>query len=474
MRQTRRILYSTILAAGLAACGRSPSQSFDRGVACYREEKFAQAASHFEKAVLGGAPTAQAWNFLGVCRLQTGNPAAAITAFQEALKLDPAFSPAKYNLALAHSDSNQPEQAIPLLRSLTQTGHCPPSVYYQLGRLYVATGAWAPAKQAYANLTDADKSADIQNSLGVIESRLGNFKQARTHFETAAHLEPNMPAVYLNLATLEHHYLGQKTDAVHHYQKFLDLLPKSEQREDIRLAIVQLTQEPVKPIEKPVPAKPVEPPPAPTPPPPPPPKPVASQDLPAVAQTEPKPVAVSPIAPVAPPKPVVKRRTPVTVPALKAGDRSLAKAAFYAGIGYQQKGNPTGAVTAYNRAITADPSYPQPYYNLAIAYVELRQPDKALDNYELALAADPSYRDARYNYAILLQNQGYATDAVVQYEKILEKNPKDSALHLICASLYARDPQTKDKARSHYQAVLRLTPETPAGRDARDWLGKNP
>jgi hypothetical protein len=29
-------------------------------------------------------------------------------------------------------------------------------------------------------------------------------------------------------------------------------------------------------------------------------------------------------------------------------------------------------------------------------------------------------------------------------------------------------------ASGDYQAVLRLTPDTPAGRDARDWLGKNP
>ncbi|MEI6084228.1 MAG: tetratricopeptide repeat protein [Verrucomicrobiota bacterium] len=460
---------SATLAVTLAACGRSPSKAFDRGVASYRDGNFAKAAGYFEKAVHGATPTAQAWNFLGVCQLQTGNTADAIKSFQATLELDPSHAPARYNLALAYLETNQPDQAIPLLRQLTQAGQCPPSVYYQLGHAYVTTGAWAPAKLAFAKLTDADTSADIQNSLGVIETRLGNFKQAKTHLESAAHLDPNLPAVYLNLATLEHHYLGQKSVAVQHYQKFLELLPKSEQREDIRLAIAQLTQDTSKPVEIPVP-KPVEPKPAP-------PQPVVVPNVPVVEKIEPKPapvVVITPVAPVVPPKPVVKRRTPVSVGTLKAGDRTKAKTAFNEGITQQQQGKPNAAIAAYGRAVAADPSFAQPYYNLAIAYVEMRLADKALDNYELALAADPDFSNARYNYAIILQKQGYLTDALAQYELFLAKNPKDASLHLIAASLYARDPQTKDKARQHYQAVQKLTPDSPAGRDARDWLSKNP
>ncbi|MCG3147655.1 MAG: Lipopolysaccharide assembly protein B [Verrucomicrobiae bacterium] len=449
------------LLATVVACSRSAPDAFERGLAYYREDKFAKAAGYFEQAVTSGTPTAQAWNFLGVCHLHSGNTNGAVHAFEETLKLDPGHAAAKYNLALAYIESHQIEPAIPLLRQLTQTAQCPPSVHYQLGRALVQSAAWLPAKQALNKLHDADTNADVQNMLGVIETRLGNFKQAKHHFESAAQIDPAVPAPTLNLAVLEHHYLGQKSAAVEHYQKFLDQTPKTEQREDIRLTIAQLTQETQKPVEPPAPKVA---PPAPAPPP----KPVAPVETP-VVEPKPAPVAVAP-----PPKPTVKRRTPVVVGSLRAGDRTKARADFNEGVKQQQLGKTAAAVTAYTRAITTDPAYGQAYYNLGIAAVELNQPEKALEYYEYALAADPDFSNARYNYAIILQKQGYLADAVAQYERLLVKTPQDASLHLIVASLYARDPQAKDKARQHYQAVQRLTPNTPAGRDARDWLQKNP
>ena len=414
--------------AGTTACSRSPSKNFETGVAYFKDDDFARAAGCFEQAIKTGVPTAQAWNFLGASRLQTGDIEAAIVAFQEALKLDAGHAAARYNLAAAYLEAKQPAQAIPLLRQLAQAATCPPSVHRQLGCAYLQTGDWLKAKQAFEKLPDPN-TAEIQNDLGVIETHLGNAKQAKTHLEAAARLDLQHATARQNLAILEQYYLAPKP--------------------------VVAPPKPAEPIAAPV--KLTEPPPLTA---------APLQVLPVVET--PKPVTPPP-----PPKPVVKRRVPVTTAALKAGDRPAAKTFFNDGIAQQQQTKLPAAIAAYAKAIVADPTFAQAYYNLGIAYRDSNQPDKALDNYELALAAQADFRDARFNYAILLQQQGFIVDALAQYEKILEINPNEPAVRLTAATLYARDPATHAKARLHYDAYLRLVPNSPMARDIRDWLDKN-
>jgi Flp pilus assembly protein TadD len=96
-----------------------------------------------------------------------------------------------------------------------------------------------------------------------------------------------------------------------------------------------------------------------------------------------------------------------------------------------------------------------------------------MENYEMALLAESNYADARFNYAILLQQQGYTDDAVTQLERIVAENPNDGAAHLSLATIYAHDRATVAKARDHYLAFLRLSPNSPAARDIRRWLDQN-
>ena len=425
----RRFLIIVAL-AGATACSRSPSKNFETGLAYFKDDDFARAAVCFEQALKAGVPTAQAWNFLGASRLQTGDIEAAITAFQEALKLDAGHAAARYNLATAYLEAKQPAQAIQLLRQLAAAANCPPSVYRQLGSAYLQTGDWLKAKQAFEKLSDTN-TAEIQNDLGVIEAHLGNAKQAKIFLETAARLDLQHATARQNLAILEQYYLPKPV----------------------------VSPKPAEPVITPVPVKLPEPPPLTA---------APLQVLP-VVETPKQPVAPPP----APPKPVVKRRTPVVTAGLKAGDRSAAKVFFNDGIAQQQQTKLPAAIAAYAKAVTADPTFAQAYYNLGIAYRDANQPDKALDNYELALATQPDFRDARFNYAILLQQQGFIVDALAQYEKILEINPNEPAVRLTAATLYARDPATRAKARQHYDAYLRLVPNSPMARDIRDWLDKN-
>ena len=175
-----------------------------------------------------------------------------------------------------------------------------------------------------------------------------------------------------------------------------------------------------------------------------------------------------------PPKPVMKHRTPIVVPTLKAGNRSKAESYFNEGILMQQQGRLVAAIALYTKAVSADPTFSKAYYNMAIAYQGAKQTEKALDNYELALAANQSFSDAHFNYAILLQEEGYLAEALAQYEKFIELKPNDERGLFAAATLYSRDAATKDKARQYFIAYLKVAPNSPSSSQVRDWLGKNP
>jgi len=481
MHKPRRVvLCCALLALAAVGCSRHTAgeNHFAKGLAYYREGKFAKAAAHFEDALTTMQTNALALNFLGVCHLEEGQPEAGLRDLQEAVRLDPNYIPARYNLALAQLDQGQAENAVANLREVVPSGSAPVDARYQLGLAYMHVSAWGQAEEAFKHyLESAPHSASALNCLGVVAARKRDFTQAERWFDQCIAADPKFATAYLNLAYLEHHQLGQKKQALAHYETYLDMSPKSQQREDVRLAMLQINQELAVAAKQP--ARAVEPPAKPTEPPPPKAVETVQAARPVTPEPEtvvPKTTAAPPPPPAAPPPPslpVKKVRTHVTMKRLTPGNRTKALVYFNEGVKFQQQGNVTGAIADYDKAIAADATFAKAYYNLAIAYRSAGQPEPAMENYELALVADPHYIDARFNYAILLQEQGYIDDAISQYSMILQADPNDASAHVSIAGLYARDRATIAKAREHYQAFLRLSPNSPLARDIRRWLDQN-
>ena len=484
----RKILCLALFAALASGCGRKSTgeDAFAKGTAYYKENKFDKAVPYFEQALTSMQTNALALNFLGVCRLKEGETAAGLANLQDAVRVDTNYVPARYNLALAQLEQGQADDAVKNLRQVAQSGSAPPDAHYQLGLAYMRVSAWGQAEESFKHhLQSNPNSADTLNCLGIVTARKHEFPVSKQYFERAIAADSKFATAYLNLASLENHQLGQKKEALAHYETYLGLLPKSEQREDVRLAMVQINQELAVAAKPPahateLPAKPAKPPespaplvaevaPAPRPATPPPetvpPKPVILAPTPSITAP-----AVS--SPPPPPVPVKKVRTPVTSKVLKPGNRTKATAYYNEGVKYQQS-QPATAIADYARAIAADPTFFKPYYNLGIAYATAGQPERAMENYELALIADPNSADARFNYAILLQEQGYTDDAITQFERILAGNPGDASAHLSLGGLYAHDRATYAKARDHYQTFLKLSPNSPLARDIRRWLDQN-
>lgn len=485
----RKIFCLALFAALASGCGRKPSgeDAFTQGVAYYKEDKFDKAVPYFEEALASMQTNALALNFLGVCRLRSGEMAAGLANLQEAVRLDPNYLPARYNLALAELEQGPAEDAVANLRQVSQSSAAPADVHYQLGLAYMRVSAWGQAEEAFKrHLQSNPNSADTLNCLGIVAARKREFPLSKHYFEQAVAADAKFATAYLNLASLENRQLAQKKEALAHYEAYLGLLPKSPPREDVRLAMLQINQElageskptvrapelptkTTKPPESPAPAA-TEVAPAP--------KPVSQ---PPVAPA-PKPVVAAPATlvtatvvsatPPPPPLPVKKVRTPVAVKVLKPGNRVKATVYYNSGVKYQAS-QPATAIAEYVKAIDTDPTFAKAYYNLAITYSSTGQPERGLENYEMALLADPGYADARFNYAILLREQGYTEDAINQLERMLAENPNDASAHLSVATMYAHDRATYAKARDHYLAFLKLSPNSPAARDIRRWLDQN-
>jgi tetratricopeptide (TPR) repeat protein len=395
MKTPRRHLLTVALGLVLAGCNREPSvqDTFQKGLAHYKNAQYAQAARCFEHTVAAVPGHAPAWNFLGVCQLETGQTDAGIRSLEQALRLDPNYSAAHYNLGLAQLEHGQPEAAIAHLRQAQQSPTAPADTWQHLALAYQRAGATKQAEQLIAKHSPprpAPPAAPPTKPAPV---------KPTTNFTTTppppASVTP-APATSAPAATAP-------------------ATPAAPEKKEV------------------------------------------------VVYTTPPP----------PPPPVKKTRTPVATQPPKAGNRISATLAFNDGVRLHQRRDLIGAIAAYTKAVAADPSFAAAHYNLAIACRDAGQTEQALDHYEYALLAKPDYTDARYNYALLLQQLGYTDDAVRQFEEILKANPKDAGVHLSLATIYVRDRATTRQARDHYEAYLKLQPNSPLARDIRTWLDKN-
>ena len=67
---------------------------------------------------------------------------------------------------------------------------------------------------------------------------------------------------------------------------------------------------------------------------------------------------------------------------------------------------PLKAKDAYLKALELDRNNADLWYNLAIVYIELKEPNEALKNFNRALELNPRHKLALFNSAILMQESG--------------------------------------------------------------------
>jgi len=105
------------------------------------------------------------------------------------------------------------------------------------------------------------------------------------------------------------------------------------------------------------------------------------------------------------------------LPVLAAGLRDDAVTYRQDGYEKQQRGDLDGAVSAYQKAASLDPSYPTPHNDLGVLLEQMGRMEEAQKAYEQALAIDPNYLKAHANLAMLFERLGDREQAIYHWTK---------------------------------------------------------
>jgi tetratricopeptide (TPR) repeat protein len=156
------------------------------------------------------------------------------------------------------------------------------------------------------------------------------------------------------------------------------------------------------------------------------------------------------------------------------GDRQSAQGSFAKAQNAERDENSEEAERWYQQAADEDPAWFEAQYNAGVVAYQLHHYPMALRRYELALAVQPDSADARFNFASALRSAGYSLDAAEQLKRILAAEPNEVRAHLALGTLYAHSLDDPVQARQHYLRVLALQPDNPHATDIRFWLSAHP
>jgi tetratricopeptide (TPR) repeat protein len=120
-----------------------------------------------------------------------GNYAAAAARFEEALKLDPSFADASFNLALACGKLGAHERAIRVLRELVSVEPFRADYQYALGAAHFAAAELSGAAKAFGAVLVAEpNNPRALFSLAAVRERQGNAAEAVRLYRTYLAVEP--------------------------------------------------------------------------------------------------------------------------------------------------------------------------------------------------------------------------------------------------------------------------------------------
>jgi len=163
---------------------------------------------------------------LGLIDHALGRGKAALAAYQEAVRLDPADPFAWTNLALVYRDLERPDEAIQACEQALQLDPQAARPWTALARIYHALGRLEDARQAAQKATRlAPKDARPWLMLGKVTRDLGREKQARSALAKATRLDPVSFEAWETLADLDRS-LGRWKQAAKAYQAALAVRPE--------------------------------------------------------------------------------------------------------------------------------------------------------------------------------------------------------------------------------------------------------
>jgi tetratricopeptide (TPR) repeat protein len=173
------------------------------------------------------ATNAGAWNDYGVALQHAGQPADAVRAYTNALRLNRDLVEAHYNLGCLWLEQNRFGDARAEFTTYTLRRNNTPEGWLKLGAVQLKLRDILAAEKSFSTAYSLNtNSAEALNGLGLARVAGGRPQDAARFFSAAILAHPDYAPALLNLATVNRQYLHDDAQALKNYRAYLALTPR--------------------------------------------------------------------------------------------------------------------------------------------------------------------------------------------------------------------------------------------------------
>ena len=178
-------------------------KNFTFGVAFYQHGYLDQAAASFREAIRVNPAFADAYYNLGTIYMNKQMPAEAREVLLRAVEIKPDYADALNNLGLLAAEQKHADEAEAYFQKVVQASPQYAIAWQNLGNLYREQHRWKESQQALERALKIDPDDAAANySLGLLFAIQGDSDRAGEYLERAVKLRPNYPEALNNLAIL--------------------------------------------------------------------------------------------------------------------------------------------------------------------------------------------------------------------------------------------------------------------------------
>lgn len=156
--------------------------------------------------------------------------------FKEALRLDPSYSEAAFELGKVYYDGHDYEQAIQWFAKVPNNDASWGEANFLLGMSEYNRGNLERAYVAFNTLEAKLPLTEVQNNLGVVDARRGRRMQATDYFQKAVNADPSDADYHFNLA-LALFKIGDNQGAARQLREVLQIKPSDAEAKSLLEAI---------------------------------------------------------------------------------------------------------------------------------------------------------------------------------------------------------------------------------------------
>jgi tetratricopeptide (TPR) repeat protein len=198
----------------------------NQGIALREQGRTEEAIKHYLQALRSNPDYARAYYNLSNAYAEQGKYKKVIEACKQAIRINPDYADAHYNLGVAYGESGKYEEAIEAFKQVIRIDPDHLQAHYNLGGVYARLGKYREAIEAFQQVIRIDPDyALVRNNLGIAYGALGKYKEAAEAFQQAIRIDPDYADAHLSLG-FAYLSLNDRDSALEQYKILKSLDPK--------------------------------------------------------------------------------------------------------------------------------------------------------------------------------------------------------------------------------------------------------